>query len=829
MARVILSEASVRVSVDVRGGEREAERAGEQAGRDYAKGAQRGTKKNPAKIQLDPITADFERQVRTAVGKIANSLNADIPLTIKGERLRAQAAVAIGEIERTLAAKIPTDPAGALDYRRKLALLVREASRGVRANVDLDVDKDGVRRAGSTFANLATTGVGAFAKLGATIKGVTSEAVSGISSMSGPLLSVLKAIFAIQYVVPGMAAGITLAGGAGVAAFGAISAAAIGLPVVLTSIGAPIAAIMLGMDGIKLAAGVLSDEFKHLKDVVNVAFELGMRPVFERLQALFPTISVGMGEVSRAVVRIASDLTAVVTSEAGIENLRVAFGGVSDMVDKSREGVANLFSALLNVAGTAPLYDILGETIGGVAARFGNMIERVRSSGDLERALASLRDVLFGVTDMLNVLIEGSIKFFAAAGPGLTSFFASLTDVLSRIDWASLGESFGGMMERLGTAIQNIPPEKWQELADAVGGLSEKFIKMVEEGTFIDFIEAITGIANALFMLKSALDGIEDGLNGLSDMLDGAGMSIYDNVTQPFYHAVADLFGFLGIGSPAQKFIDIALAIIEGFIVGMAGGPAAVFTKVRELAQSALNALSDAGTFLVDKGRQLAEGVRNGIGDKLEDVKNKAGEIKGKVRGALSDAKSWLVQTGQDLADGFISGIGSKIEAAASKAGELARRAWEAARNFIEPGSPSRLFRRLGLTIGPGLAAGISDSAAMVLAAISKMLGSVSRLLPAGLSESISKATQAAVQNNRAGMIQAEDGSFVSPSFYSSRPGGPADLATILAEAGARADERRARELADAVAVGINGARLAFEGPSVVQVVNDGNRQLARR
>lgn len=803
MARVILSEASVRIDIDVRRAERDAERAGERYGKEYARGAEREGKRNPPKIPISSLDADFEKQVRATVAKISRTANANIPLTIKGEELRARTAVAIEEIERTLSARIPVNPADALEFKRKLALLVREANRGINAKIDVDVDKDGVRRVAETFGSLASGGVGLFSKVGDIVGSVSAQASSTFSALSGPVLTVLKLIFAIQYAVPAVAAGISLLGGAGVAAFGAIAAAGLGLPAVLAAVGAPIAAVILGMDGIKRAAAPLADEFKLLKDVVNIAFENTLRPVFERLQVIFPTLTTGLNETAQAVGRLASDLTDVVTSEAGIEDLRVALGGFSTVVDHSREGVSNLFSALLNVAGTRELYEILGDTIGGVAARFGNMIERVRASGALAGALTQLRDVLFGVVDVINILIEGSIKFFEAAGPGLTAFFASLGEIISRIDFASLGESFGGLLERLGTALENIPPEKWRELADSIGALAQKFVEMVESGKLLDLIEGFTGFINTLFTLKSILDGIEEGLNGFSDAIGGAGDAVYENFTKPIYDAVVGLLEYLGIASPAQRLIDIGIAIVEGLLLGLASGPSLVFGKMREIAQSVLNALGDAGTLLLDKGRQFVDGIRQGISDKLEDARAKAIEIKDRVKGALSNAGEALKQAGRDLVEGFISGIGSKIEDAARKAGEMARRAYNAAKSVLGISSPSRLFRELGLDTGAGLQVGIEDSTRKVLEAIGQMLGSVANLLPSGIGDTIAQALTSGVNGFAGQFAAAQQGVSVS----------------------------QATQDAQAIAAALSSIQWVarFDGPNVVEIVNDGNRQLARR
>lgn len=846
-----MDTASVRVTADTSRGERDARKAGENFGKEFTKGAdgklrdergrfvkagqdsgedfgrgfeggaERENRRRPPKLKIDPLLADFQRQVRSEVASIIKTVNAEVPLTMKGEKLRAQVAVAVNEIERTIKAEIPTDPAGALEYRRKLALLVHEASRSVRSkvDVDIDVDRNGLRRVAGSFTDLVNTGTGLFARLGASISSTASQGVSVFSSMAGPVGTVVKLLFALQAGIPAVATGFTVLGGGAIAAFGAVAAAAIGLPALISSIAAPIAAISIGMDGIKAAAAPLSDEIKHLTDVLNITFELNMRPVFEKLQAIFPTLSVGLAETARAVSRVAMDLTGVVTSEAGIENLRVAFAGVSNMIDHSREGLTNLFSALLNVAGTRELYAILGDTIGGVAARFGNMIERVRSSGDLAAGLTQLRDLLLGVSDMLVVLTEGAIKFFISAGPGLTTFFATITDILSNVDWAGLGESFGGLMERLGEAIKNIPPESWQGIADGIGAMVQQFLKFVESGGLESIINGFVQFAEIINGITAVIQGLDEGIRTVSDTLNGAADSIHDNFVQPIYDAIGGLFEWLGIGSPARKLVEVGLAIIEGLLLGLAGGPAAVFAKVRELATKALEALADAGTLLIDKGRQWVEGAKRGIGDKLGEARAKAIEIKDNIKNALSDAGDWLFGTGVDVVTGFIRGISSKIADAARAAWDMAKAAWNAAQNAIIGHSPSRLFMSLGADTVRGYIIGLQEQIGPLLATVRDMLARV---------------VQEAQSHRIEPLVQAEDGSFVPVSFYKPNTGGTRDVSTILAEARSRAREREEREslvaqMTAALGQVLNNAQLTARGEDLVLAYQQAAHRFERR
>lgn len=732
----------------------------------------------PLKVPVDALTAGFEQQVRAEVAKVVRTANAQIPLTARGETLRRMVGEQIADIERTLRAQIPTEPADAADYRRRLAGMVKAASAMVTSEVRVDVDRGFLnrlrdrlgaviglsQRANGTFDDL----VGSATRMGTSLAKSAAAGVSGFIGMLGPLGSVVKGIAGVQYLIPGLAAGLVGLGGLGVTAFGGITAGVGGLPVLLTGLLAPIAAVTLGMDGLKRAASVLTDDVDRLKRSVSDTFERTMRPVMERLQVVFPLLTTGLSSVAEGTSRFADGLVDVVTSEAGLRDIETALAGVSVMLDAALPGAQALLNAVLNVAGTAGLWQILGDTIGGVTARLGFMLERMRSSGDLESGLAGVRDILFSVTDLFVNLAEGSLRFLEGAGPGLASLFDSLTATLSRIDWESLGESFGGMMEQLGQAIQDVPPERWQALADSIGALSEKFLQIVEDGGIEDLAAGITGFLTVIGALQTAITGIEDGLNGLNDFLSGLGESIYENVTQPFYRAVGDLLAFLGIASPAQKFIDIGLAIVEGMLIGLASLPGLVWEKIREMRQRALDALADAPSLLLGKGREILDGAIRGIRDKLGEARDRVADLKNQALDALSNAGSLLTGLGGALVDGFVSGITGAIGRAASAAARMAKAAYDAAKNALGISSPSRLFATVGRHTVDGYLSGLRDRFPEVNTAMRTL---------------VDDAVRAASPQR---MIQAEDGSFVPESFYGGRSGS-ADLATVLEAAFRRA------------------------------------------
>lgn len=697
-----------------------------------------------------------------------------IPLTARGEQFRQSVAARLVEIERGISAKIPTDPVLARDFRRNLVSQIDREMRRVRTrtSIGVDIDRNRFTRSMSSFMGLlgrfgsqvSDIAGKAVAPLNSAISSVSGAFNSATSSISGMLLFVLK----LGTVAPFLAAGLNILGGSAIAAFGAIAAGVVGLPALLTTLIAPIAAIAIGMDGIKRAAEPLKDELKSLSDSVNIAFEMGMRPVFEKLQALFPTLNVGLAEVARGVTRVASDFAGILTTPAGIENIRVALGGVSTAIDGMRPGLSALFSALLNVAGTRELYVILGDTIGGVAERFAGMIERVRASGDLTGALDQLKNVLFEVTDLIALLAEGAIKFFRSAGPGLSSFFESLTATLGRVDWSALGESFGSMMERLGNAIERIPPETWRGLADAVGNLAEKFISWAESGglesligTFTTLINVLSVAADLFFLAEGAVSGFIDFLSGIPSTIGGAASSIGGFFSGIGESAASGLDGVVGTVNEKlpqiPESVDTNLAGLPDQIGGFFGqAKDRVGETLESLSESTSASLEGFGGRLDEFFSNLPDRIGYWIGfavtkagllimDGVESIAGWFGQLPGRLESLAVDMATrtiavFMALPGQlsSLATQAVSSVVGVISALPGQIASLAGRAVQGAIDFF-----TTLPGKLGSLASQALeavAGALGGLPARVGAIVSKMVSDVigwfkslpGRLLQAG-------------------------------------------------------------------------------------------------
>lgn len=101
------------------------------------------------------------------------------------------------------------------------------------------------------------------------------------------------------------------------------------------------------------------------------------------------------------------------------------------------------------------------------------------------------------------------------------------------------------------------------------------------------------------------------------------------------------------------------------------------------------------------------------------------------IKGAFSSAGTMLLQVGKDLIQGLINGIGSKIGGLKDAARNAAKAAYEAATGFFRTGSPSKLFKDLGQDVIRGLILGITGSRKQLADALYRIQRDVMRSINA--------------------------------------------------------------------------------------------------
>jgi hypothetical protein len=336
--------------------------------------------------------------------------------------------------------------------------LARARGQQFRASEDLaraENALNAVRRRGTDDMNRQRDGIlGIFDALGR-----LADAFTGADGASTSLLSKLAALNSvfstiggpIVQAVVGLAQFAAIMGALGEivgVVGGLIGQALAGVPALLLAIGAAAGTVFFGLDGIKKAAEVMTPAFDKLKASVSEVFVRQLTPAFRDLAAAIPKLTDGFRFIAVALSGIAQQVIGFVTSARGIEVINGILRGTATLFSSMAPGIAAFVQGLLeaaNVGKTA--FAALGEALGSILGRIGEVFTRLAGDGTIARAVQGLAATLTGLGAVIAPLIELFIRMGAALGDSVgvalqgvgstitqvTPFFVKLADVAGKV------------------------------------------------------------------------------------------------------------------------------------------------------------------------------------------------------------------------------------------------------------------------------------------------------------------------------------------------------------------------------------------------------------
>jgi hypothetical protein len=369
-----------------------------------------------------------------------------------------------------------------------------------------------VRRRGTDDMNRQRSGIlgifDAFGRLADAFSGADGASTSLLSKMAA-LNSVFSSIGGpiIQAVV-GILEFVAILGAAGEiigVVGGLIGQVFAGVPAILLAIVVAAGTVMLGLDGIKKAAQVLAPAFDKLKASVSGVFEKQLTPAFRELAKVIPTLAPGLNGVALAISGVVKNLVDLVARGTdGLANLKTAIGGTEAFVRGLTLGLTTFITGFLNAAAAAaPAMNSLGEAIGSIFGRIGEVFNRLANNGVIQAAVAGLAATIKGLADVIGPVIELLIRMGAALGGTLG---AALSDLGKTIEsmipfFVHLAEVAGDLLisafQQLGPAIRDVITQLLPGANQGLDGFANT-IKTVVLPAIADFIRNIPGMIEAI-------------------------------------------------------------------------------------------------------------------------------------------------------------------------------------------------------------------------------------------------------------------------------------------------------------------------------------------
>ena len=303
------------------------------------------------------------------------------------------------------------------------------------------------------------------------------------------------------------------------------------------------------------------------------------------------------------------------------------------------------------------------------------------SSGDIDAKTA------------IDALVQG-IEEGTEGLAGKTAAFGGMMES-AQGTWTGALDKFQGAWSRAGEAIMQ---EHMPAIVEAIGRLTEVFEGLpavvgpavdVLVGAFTKLVEFIAGVIDhfANFEDKSfAMQAATVALAGaLTAALIPAAVSAGAAISKAIIGVTIALGPWAVVGAAVAA---VAFAIYKAWQSNLFG--------VRDVVQAVGAAIAAVVSWMGDSLRFFGN-LASGIATTISEVFN---TVRTTVTGVVKDALQW----GKDIVQGLIDGIRSKIAAVKKVAGELADSIRGKIQSALDFGSPSKVMIQFGKWVAEGLA-----------------------------------------------------------------------------------------------------------------------------
>lgn len=539
----------------------------------------------------------------------------------------------------------------------------------------------------------------------------------------------------------------------------------------------------LGKLGIKAknAAG----EFRPIADVMeDLQAKLGKLTAPQRAKALQELFKGAGGTIqARRFFDIAVTQSESLTQRIDeMGNAAGAMGSAYDIMANTTanksELLNNKWKILKQTIGTMllPVVNELIKAIQNVTDWFNRLSPKTQKFITYAVGIASILFVVTGVVLMVVgsvLMLAGALAFVgislatfgaivAAIVAGIAAFIAigillyknwdtvkvSLMNVFDSIKakWDKLWEKIGPNIKQFGDDLKQFADDvvnKFKEFADGWDDTGRRVASVIKflAAVFMYLIQFIVGVFAPLWnqLLRPLFSSFTEILGGVLNFFKGFIKMVFALLTGDWADAwqyAKDTFGALwdtifAILRAGWNIIKGVFLTIKDWIVG-------IWQKIYDVL---------VGHSIIP---DLVKGILSWIGRMVTGVVNFFKSLPGKIIATLSGAGKWLYQKGKDIVQGLLDGAGSLL----SKIGQFFLDKipnWIVGpfKKALGIASPSKVFRKLGQSIGDGLVVGITGSKSRIQTAMASL---TDKLRKAGATAALTIA-----QNNREVLLKYAD------------------------------------------------------------------------
>jgi phage-related protein len=405
-----------------------------------------------------------------------------------------------------------------------------------------------------------------------------------------------------------------------------------------------------------------------------VGFFSSMREIITAIMPVF-------AEVASVIGATLAPILANLASTIGpallpiVQGIGAAFQAAAPGIAALAAGVATFLQA------AAPLLPILGQIAGIVGGALGAVFEALAPvlqevASVLENSLAAVLPVIQPVLEQIAVAVAQLVR---AAVP-LIPIFLQLVAAL----------------------LPLVPP-----LIQLVAALLPPLISLIT--ALMPIIQAVAGVLAAL--LPPIIAVATTILNILIPPLN------------LIISVVAQIVAFIGAAfSAILSVITVVINAVAGVISTVWAG---IFNTITGIVNGIGNAIRSAWQGIFNAISSAMSSIGNAVSSGISAVARFFGELPGKILNAIASLATSLFNAGVNMIRGLIDGLASMAGAVIDWFKGLIGDAVDSVLGFLGIGSPSKVFRQIGVWSGEGLVLGLKDMVPKATAAAEGMAAAV--------------------------------------------------------------------------------------------------------
>lgn len=397
------------------------------------------------------------------------------------------------------------------------------------------------------------------------------------------------------------------------------------------------------------------------------------------------------------------------------------------------DAAQTVFAALAPVVQT--LSKTLQATLAPILAQLPAIIEPLANmlAGQLVMGIQLLGDMLVQLAPSLVSLGVSAGQLMAQAAP-LIAMVASLstqlmTALLPAIQpvinvVTTLASALAG---QLASTLTNLVMPALRLVTDLLRGdfsAAWTSLKALVSGVVAHFTGTLSRIGS---IVGSIVQSVVDRFKWLYNIL--IGNSIVPDMVNGIVGWFTRLPGmaFSALASLASGIARIATAALSRFRAAIVSGSNTAIAFVRGIPGRARAALTSLGGMVASVATSAFARFRSAISSGASNAISLVRGIPGRVRGALGNAGSILYSAGRNMIQGMVNGVKAMAGSLVSAAKGVVGGAVEGAKSLLGISSPSKVFAQIGRDTGAGFVKGLTGTEAQIKAAATKVSSSITK------------------------------------------------------------------------------------------------------